>query len=261
MTSATFETLLFNTNDDGIATITINRPDKLNALNSKVLSELSEAIKTAESDRDVKAVILTGSGEKAFVAGADIKELSSLNREQGEKLAARGQTIFSAIENCGKPVIAVVNGYALGGGAELAMACHVRIATSNALFGLPEVSLGLIPGYGGTQRLPQLVGKSKAMEMILTGGQLKADEALKFGLVNLVAESDEAMNEAYKLAGKMVKNGPVAISKAIAAVNASSKTDGYAREAMLFGELCTTEDFKEGTTAFLEKRKPSFKGE
>lgn len=259
MTSATFETLLFQT-ENKITTITINRPTKLNALNAQVLAELKSAIEKAEADSDTGVVIITGAGEKAFVAGADIKELNTLNREEGEKLAARGQMIFAAIENCTKPVIAVVNGYALGGGAELAMACHIRIATDNAVFGLPEVSLGLIPGYGGTQRLPRLVGKSKAMELILTGGQLKAEEAQSLGLVNHVLEGEKAMDAAVDLAGKMMKNGPVALSKAISAVNASVHSEGFAREATLFGELCTTEDFKEGTSAFLEKRKASFKG-
>jgi enoyl-CoA hydratase len=260
MTSVQFETLLFEIDDLGIALITINRPDKLNALNAGVLNELEKAADRVEKTDQIKAVIITGSGEKAFVAGADIKELNTLNKVEGEKLAAKGQSIFARFENCSKPVIAVVNGYALGGGAELAMACHIRIATENAVFGLPEVSLGLIPGYGGTQRLPQLVGKSKAMELILTGGQIKATDAKAAGLVNEVASSEEALELARKMAGKMLRNGPVALSQAIAAVNAAYNNEGFKKEASLFGELCDTEDFREGTSAFLEKRKAEFKG-
>lgn len=242
----------------GIATLTVNRPKKLNALNSEVLDELSEVMKFVNQSNTIKALIITGSGDKAFVAGADIKELHDLNRRTGESLSLKGQEIFQQVESCSKPVIAVVNGYALGGGAELAMACHIRIATTNAVFGLPEVTLGVIPGYGGTQRLPRLVGKSKAMELILTGGQLKADEALKSGLVNEV--TDDAINHAKKLAKKIIKNGPVAISKAIAAVNAGYLSSGFAKEAEHFGALCETDDFKEGTSAFLEKRNAEFMG-
>ena len=260
MTSAQFETLLLEVDSDRIATLTINRPDKLNALNAQVLDELKKVFDEINEDDRIGAVIVTGAGDKAFVAGADIKELNKLNSAEGEKLAAKGQAIFSQIENCSKPVIAIVNGYALGGGAELAMACHLRIATENAVFGLPEVSLGLIPGYGGTQRLPHLVGKSKAMELILTGRQIKAHEAEEEGLVNDVVPSEESHEAAKKIAGKMLKNGPVALSKAIAAVNAAYRNKGFSKEAELFGELCDTEDFKEGTTAFLEKRKAEFKG-
>jgi len=260
MKELTFETLLLETDENGIAVLTINRPDKLNALNNKVLEELEDAIKSIEKSDDVRAVILTGSGEKAFVAGADIKELNTLNRRQGEKQSERGQKVFFMFENCSKPVIAVVNGYALGGGSELAMACHIRIAEENAVFGLPEVGLGLIPGYGGTQRLPQLVGKSKAMEMILTGGQMKAEDALATGLVGHIAESGKGIDKAKELAGKMLKNGPVALAKAIKAVNSGYRLKGFSEEAKQFGELCETDDFKEGTTAFLEKRKPNFQG-
>ena len=260
MTSPTFEHLIFETDSSGIATLTINRPKKLNALNGKVLDELKKATQHVEENDEIKAVIITGAGDKAFVAGADIKELNSLSSTTGEKLSLKGQQIFFALENCSKPVIALVNGYALGGGAELAMACHIRLATTNAVFGLPEVSLGLIPGYGGTQRLPHLVGKSKAMELILTGGQIKADEAKSLGLVNRVVENDEALETAKNLAGKMIKNGPLALSKAIESVNASFVTSGYAKESQKFGELCETDDFKEGTSAFLEKRKADFKG-
>lgn len=260
MSNNKFNTLLIENDGNGLASLTINRPDKLNALNSEVLSELESAINDLEDDDSVSVVVITGAGEKAFVAGADIKELNTLDKAEGEKLALRGQSIFSKIENCSKPVIAIVNGYALGGGAELAMACHIRIATENAVFGLPEVSLGLIPGYGGTQRLPQLIGKSKAMELILTGGQLKADEAKSFGLVNDVCSQDVAIDLAKKIASKMMKNGPVALSKAINAVNSAFKTEGFNEEARLFGDLCGTDDFKEGTSAFLEKRAADFKG-
>lgn len=260
MTPGHYETLLLDTDQDGIALLTVNRPDKLNALNSTVLRELEHAASQIEQDNNVRTVILTGAGEKAFVAGADIKELNTLSRTTGEELSQRGQEVFSRFENLGKPVIALVNGYALGGGAELAMACHIRIATENAVFGLPEVGLGLIPGYGGTQRLPVLVGKAKAMEMILTGGQVKAEEARSLGLVNSVYPAAEALGEAKKLASRIMKNGPVAVEKAIAAVNSSGMPGGFEKEAALFGELCDTEDFKEGTSAFLEKRKPDFKG-
>lgn len=260
MTPRHYETLLLDIDQDGIALLTVNRPDKLNALNSTVLRELDDAATEIKRDHDVRAVILTGAGEKAFVAGADIKELNTLSRTTGEELSRRGQEVFSRFENLGKPVIALVNGYALGGGAELAMACHIRIATENAVFGLPEVGLGLIPGYGGTQRLPALAGKSKAMEMILTGGQVKAEEARSLGLVNSVYPAGEALAESKKLASKIMKNGPVAVEKAIAAVNFSGMPGGFEKEAALFGELCGTEDFKEGTAAFLDKRKPDFKG-
>ena len=260
MTTPEFEHLLFEADTSGIAILTINRPKKLNALNTEVLDELEKATIFVEDNDEIKALIITGAGDKAFVAGADIKELNSLSSTTGEELSLKGQQIFFAIENCSKPVIAVVNGYALGGGAELALACHIRVATNNAVFGLPEVSLGLIPGYGGTQRLPQLVGKSKAMELILTGEQIKAEEAKNLGLVSKVVENDEALNYAKSLAQKMLKNGPVALSKAIESINASFVTIGYAKEAEKFGELCNTEDFKEGTAAFLEKRKADFKG-
>lgn len=260
MTSRKFETLLLETDADGIALLTVNRPDKLNALNATVLNELEEAAALIEQEKEIRVVILTGAGEKAFVAGADIRELNTLNRKTGEKLSSHGQSVFSKFEKLGKPVIALVNGYALGGGAELAMACHLRIATENAVFGLPEVGLGLIPGYGGTQRLPKLIGRSKAMELILTGSQIKADEAKTLGLVNEVYPAADARQEAKKLAMKILKNGPVAVANAIQAVNASGLPGGYDEEAALFGKLCETDDFSEGTSAFLEKRKPDFKG-
>ena len=255
----TYQTLLLSTGENGIAQITINRPNKLNALNKTVLDELSDAVESVAKDDQIKGLIITGAGEKAFVAGADIKELSELDKESGEKLSKRGQEIFSQIENLSKPVVAIVNGYAMGGGAELAMACHLRIATKNAVFGLPEVSLGVIPGYGGTQRLTKLIGKARAFEFILTGGQIKADQAQELGLVNKIAEGD-GQDEAEKLLAAITKNGPIAVSKAITAINAAAGNKGYETEASLFGELCETEDFKEGTGAFLEKRKANFKG-
>ncbi len=257
-----FETLLLET-DQHICTCTINRPDKLNALNGRVLEDLEKAFTYINEADDIRAVILTGAGTKAFVAGADIKELSALNPETGKKLSANGQRVFSMIEDSSKPVVAVVNGYALGGGTELALSCHIRIATENAVFGLPEVSLGLIPGYGGTQRLPRLVGKGKALEMILSGRMVKAREAVDSGMANTFSGSKEdALKQAREMLGGMLKHGPVALQKAIQAVNASDdgKTSGLEAEAGLFGELCGTGDFKEGTSAFLEKRKPSFSG-
>jgi enoyl-CoA hydratase len=260
MSYHTFNHILFHTDSNGITILTINRPDKLNALNAELLNELDRSFDLVEENDSIHVVIITGSGEKAFVAGADIKELSTLNQDTGEELSLRGQHIFNRIERCSKPVIALVNGYALGGGAELAMACHIRIATENAAIGMPEASLGLIPGYGGTQRLPQLAGKAKAMEMILTGQQLKADEALKIGLFNHVLPVDEVLDFTKKIALKMMKNGPLALAAAIRAMNASFNKDGYAHEAEEFGNLCSTYDFKEGTSAFLEKRKAEFAG-
>ncbi len=260
MKTDSFKHILFEPADDGIATLTINRPDKLNALNNELLDELEQAVLNFQKNTTLKALIITGAGDKAFVAGADIKELSNLDRDSGEKVSARGQHIFSLIENSPKPVIAVINGYALGGGAELAMACHLRYASENALVGLPEVTLGLIPGYGGTQRLPRLVGKAKALELILTGQPVKAAQAEAIGLVNKVLPAEEAFEHANKTASKIIQNGPVALSMAIKAVNRATSDSGYATEASLFGQLCETNDFKEGTAAFLEKRKADFKG-
>jgi enoyl-CoA hydratase len=259
-TSFEYKTLLIETSEEGIAILTINRPDKLNALNKQVLSDLDEALTHIENAKNVRSVILTGAGEKAFVAGADIKELNSLDKQGGEQTSSEGQNLFNRIEGFSKPIIALVNGYALGGGAELAMACHIRIGTKNAVFGLPEVSLGLIPGYGGTQRLPQLVGKGRAMEMILTGKQIKAEEAHSLGLLNNFYDTENALDKATEIASQILKNGPLAITAAINAVNASIQSNGYAKEASLFGRLCETDDAKEGTSAFLEKRKPKFTG-
>ncbi|MEO9502437.1 enoyl-CoA hydratase/isomerase family protein [Nonlabens ulvanivorans] len=247
--------------ENKITTITINRPNKLNALNKETIAELSQAIDTAEDDENTRVIILTGSGEKAFVAGADIAEFADFSPEQGKELAAHGQEIlFNKVENCSKPVIAAVNGFALGGGLELAMSAHFRIASDNARVGLPEVSLGVIPGYGGTQRLPQLVGKGRAMEMIMTAGMIDAATAHSYGLVNHVVTHDELISTCEKIAGKIMRNSPVAIGAAIDAVNAGyiDGVDGYQAEIDCFGASFGTDDFKEGTTAFLEKRKAEF---
>jgi enoyl-CoA hydratase len=257
--SQSYQSILFETDNQGIATVTINRPKKLNALNDDVLNELADLFKTIQVDEDISAVIVTGAGEKAFVAGADIKELRELDDRSGRMASQKGQQIFQLIEDTRKPVIAAVNGYALGGGAELAMACHLRIAGTNAVFGLPEVGLGLIPGYGGTQRLSQMVGRARALEMILTGKQIKADQALQIGLVNDVADEDPAA-AAQSMLEKILKNGPIAIRNAIKAIYHSRNQSGYQVEADLFGQLCETDDVMEGTSAFLEKRTPDFKG-
>ena len=257
-----FENILVE-QDNGLATVTINRPKKLNALNKATIEELHSAFKALENDSAVKVIIITGSGEKAFVAGADISEFAHFSVEEGGMLAKKGQEIlFDFVENLSTPVIAAVNGFALGGGLELAMACHFRIASDNAKMGLPEVSLGVIPGYGGTQRLPQLVGKGKAMELIMTAGMITADEAKDAGLVNHVTSQEELLPLAEKIASKIMRNSSVAISAAIKAVNDNFKDgiNGFDTEITEFGNCFGTEDFKEGTTAFLEKRKPSFPG-
>jgi enoyl-CoA hydratase len=254
-----YNTIIFETDEQGIATVTIDRPKKLNALNDEVLNELTDVFNAIQTDEEIEAVIVTGAEDKAFVAGADIKELRELDRRSGRMASQKGQQIFQFIEDTRKPVIAAVNGYALGGGAELAMACHLRIAGENAVFGLPEVGLGLIPGYGGTQRLSRMVGRARALEMILTGKQVKVDEAHQMGLVNDVTDKDP-VDAAKELAANILKNGPIAIRSAIKAVYHSDDRKGYQVEADLFGMLCETEDFMEGTSAFLEKRKPKFKG-
>lgn len=257
--SKSFETLLFEVDDAGVATLSINRPDKLNALNDQVFVELQEILDQIEKDHSLRGLIITGVGEKAFVAGADIKEFSEFNTSQAVELALRGQEVFQCIENLTIPVIAAVNGFALGGGCELAMACHIRIASQNAKMGLPEVSLGLIPGYGGTQRLTGLVGRAKALEMILSGKFIGAEEAQSIGLVNQVAESD-LLDECGTMMKSIIKQAPIAIKNAILAVKHAGTETGYTHEANLFGELFATADFKEGTSAFFEKRKPSFSG-
>jgi enoyl-CoA hydratase len=247
----------------GLARITINRPKKLNALNKATIAELHIAFDRLESDLNIKTIILTGSGEKAFVAGADISEFSNFSIEEGKKLAREGQEkLFNFIEQLATPVIAAINGFALGGGLELAMACHFRVASENAKMGLPEVSLGVIPGYGGTQRLPQLVGKGKAMEMIMTAGMISAEDAKDCGLVNHVTTLEELLPLAEKIASKISRNSAIAISAAIMAINANFKegVDGFDAEIEAFGSCFGTGDFKEGTRAFLEKRKPIFPG-
>ncbi|WP_276168505.1 enoyl-CoA hydratase/isomerase family protein [Zobellia alginiliquefaciens] len=249
-------------NSKSTAIVTVNRPSKLNALNSETIQELHEAFKALDEDSSIQVIILTGSGEKAFVAGADISEFADYSEKKGGKLSAKGHTIlFDFVENLSKPVIAAVNGFALGGGLELAMACHFRVASHNARMGLPEVSLGVIPGYGGTQRLPQLVGKGRALELIMTAGMIGVERALDYGLVNHVVSQEELIEFCEKLASKISNNSPVAISYAIKAVNAGFKnSNGYDEEIKAFGACFGTEDFKEGTSAFLEKRKAHFPG-
>lgn len=241
--------------------ITINRPSQLNALNKETIEELNKALTEVNTDQGVRAVILTGSGEKAFVAGADIKEFAHFDVTQGKELSAKGhELLFNYVENMTKPVIAAVNGFALGGGLELAMSSHIRIASDNAKMGLPEVSLGVIPGYGGTQRLAQLVGRGKAMEMVATAGMISAEEAKSWGLVNHVVPQAELLDLAHKIAGKITANSGTAIASAIRSINANYEegVNGYTVEVEEFGKCFGTPDFKEGTTAFIEKRKAAF---
>ncbi len=257
-----YQNILVDT-QDGVSTITINRPSKLNALNKETIQELHDAFKDLDGDSETLVIIITGSGEKAFVAGADISEFADYSVSQGEQLAAQGQALlFDFVAHLSTPVIAAVNGFALGGGLELAMSAHFRIASDNAKMGLPEVSLGVIPGYGGTQRLPQLVGKGRAMEMIMTAGMIDAETAAQYGLVNHVTSQDELIPLAEKLAGKIKRNSLVAINAAIAAINAGYEDgeNGFDTEITEFGRCFGTADFKEGTQAFLEKRKPQFPG-
>jgi enoyl-CoA hydratase len=258
-----YETIL-STSNDGITTITVNRPNKLNALNKMTIEELHKAFKIANDNKETKVIIITGSGEKAFVAGADISEFADFDVKNAKKLAGEGQkALFDYIDHLSTPVIAAINGFALGGGLELAMACHFRVASDTAKMGLPEVSLGVIPGYGGTQRLPQLVGKGRAMEMIMTAGMIDANTALDYGLVNHVTSQEALIPLAEKIGGKIMRNSSVAIKGAIKAVNANYEdgVNGYKTEIKQFGKCFGTADFKEGTTAFLEKRKANFPGE
>ena len=257
-----FENLII-TSENGIGQITINRPSKLNALNGTTIQELHNAFRNLDQNSEIKVIIITGEGEKAFVAGADISEFAHFSVEEGAQLAAQGQELlFDFVENLKTPVIAAINGFALGGGLELAMACHFRIASNTAKMGLPEVSLGVIPGYGGTQRLPQLIGKGRAMEMIMTAGMIDAETAKAHGLVNHVVPQAELLEFTKNIAAKIMRNSSVAIGKAIKAINANFKdgVNGYDVEIQNFGKSFGTEDFKEGTTAFLEKRKPQFSG-
>lgn len=254
---------LITKKEEGLGWIIVNRPDKLNALNAETIQELQEAFLSFQDDREVKAVILTGSGEKAFVARADIGELASLDISSGKEYVLKGQALTKMIENFIKPVIAAVNGYALGGGTEIALACHIRIASENAKMGQPEVKLGIIPGYGGTQRLARLVGKGKAMELILSGEMIDAHEACQIGLVNKVVSFDDLKPTCEALAGKIITNGPLALQYSIQAINKGldrNLEEGLLLEAELFGKACATEDSKEGTKAFLEKRKANFRG-
>lgn len=257
----TYENLLLNI-QDGILTITINRADKMNALNIDTVREIKAAMQQVYDDATIKGVIITGAGEKAFVAGADIAEIAELSEVNARNFAERGQEIFGMIEQCNKPVIAAVNGFALGGGCELAMACHMRIATTNAKFGQPEVNLGLIPGYGGTQRLPLLIGRGKAMELMMTGDMISADEAKALGLVNHVVAPEELFTTCETILHKIMGKAPLAIGLVIECVNAvfDKEENGFQTEANSFARCCASEDFVEGTNAFLEKRKPAFKG-
>ncbi|WP_312399903.1 enoyl-CoA hydratase-related protein [Chryseobacterium sp.] len=253
-----YENILLN-REDKISIITINRPESLNALNAQTIKELSTAIDELNNDTTFRAVIITGSGEKSFVAGADIKEFTDLGQKEAEELARNGHnSLFNKIENMNKPVIAAINGFALGGGLELAMACHIRYASENAKLGLPEVTLGLIPGYGGTQRLPKLVGKGIANEMIFSAKMITAQKAKEIGLVNEVYSIEELLTKTKELASLIARNSPMALAKAIHAVNLSDTEKGFDAEIKAFGEVFELDDKKEGVTAFIEKRKPNF---
>lgn len=254
-----YQTLLTEL-EQGVLTVTVNRPDKLNALNRTVFDDLYALMDQVDTDPTIRGVILTGSGAKAFVAGADISEFTALSKEEAMTLAKRGQDCFFRLERSYKPILAAVNGFALGGGCELAMSCHFRIASENAKFGQPEVNLGLIPGYGGTQRLTQLVGKGRAMELMMSGNMIPAAEAHRMGLVNHVFPLESLLEEAKKLMNTILSKGPQAVGRVIAAVNAASSPNdgGYTEEVRLFGECFGTEEMKEGVGAFLEKRVPRF---
>lgn len=256
-----YKTLLTSI-EKSILVITINRPDKLNAINKDVMQELGEVIGELQSNPEIKSAVITGSGNKAFVAGADISQFTGLSVEEGMQVAQKGHDVFNSIERSTKPVIAAVNGFALGGGCELAMACHFRIASENAKFGQPEVNLGLIPGYGGTQRLVQLIGKGRALEALMTGNMIDANTALQYGLVNHVVPSEELLPKAISILELINSKAPLAIAKCIETANAvyDESVDGFKLEVEAFGECFGTEDMKEGATAFLEKRKASFTG-
>lgn len=248
--------------ENGIFTITINRPDKLNALNKDVFTDLNTALDEVENNQEIKSVIITGSGPKAFVAGADIAEFGGLSKEEAMALARRGHNTFARIENSAKPVVAAVNGFALGGGCELAMSCHFRVASENAKFGQPEVNLGLIPGYGGTQRLVQLIGKGKALELLMSAHMIDANEAKELGLVNYVTTSETLLEHTKKILEVINSKAPLAVAGCIRAANAvfDESKNGYEVEIEEFGNAFNTDDMKEGTAAFLEKRKAEFKG-
>lgn len=249
--------------DEHVAIVTVNRPGKLNALNAATISELDMVMRRLAADDGTRAIILTGAGDRAFVAGADISEISALSREKGAEFARRGQAVFRFIEKMDKPVTAAVNGFALGGGCELAMACHFRVASSSAKFGQPEINLGIIPGYGGTQRLPRLIGRARALKLLTTGEMIDAAQALEWGLVSGVLDSESLMGEVKKFAQTLAAKAPLALKYIIEAVDAGMETDldsALDIEADLFGKSCATEDMREGTSAFLEKRAPQFKG-
>ena len=255
-------TLIFDLTD-GIARVTVNRPDKLNALNAIVIAELGDAVTRIETDSAIRGVVVTGAGTKAFVAGADINELTEQGVTGGRTRALTGQQVFRRLERCGKPVVAAVNGFALGGGCELAIACHLRVASENAKFGQPEVKLGIAPGYGGTVRLPRLVGKARALELLLTGDMIDAEEARRIGLVNRVVPADRLLDEAESMLRAILANGPLAVRACLEAVDAGSDMtidQALLLEASYFGLLSATEDMREGTKAFTGKRKPAFKG-
>ncbi len=255
--------ILLNTSNK-VLTLTINRPEKLNALNHQTLSEINNAITEAQTDKDIAVIIITGSGEKSFIAGADISELAQSNAVSGMFFAEFGQKVMTNIEQSSKPVIAAINGFALGGGCELAMSCHMRIAADNAMFGQPEIKLGVIPGFGGTQRLVRLIGKGRAMEMNLMGGMIDANRAYDIGLVNKVVSQDELLPTVEKMAKQLSFSAPVALQCIIDSINHGAEcnlTEGLQFEAKAFAVTCSTQDMKEGTSAFLEKRKANFTGE
>lgn len=263
LTESKLKNVKLTLDDDGIATITINRSSKLNALNYETIEEVRRAMQEVYDNTEIRSVIITGEGTKAFVAGADIAELSKLDEVNAKRYSQNGQDVFAMIENCRKPVIAAVNGYALGGGCELALACHMRVAVENAKFGLPEVKLGTLPGFGGTQRLTQSIGKAKTMELIMTGDMLSASEAKELGLVNhVVPTHEEMMKKTKEILRKIATSSPIAVSLVINTVNTvySSQERGYQKEAQFFGATAKTNDFHEGMQAFLEKRKPNFLG-
>ena len=258
----TFDTLLFDVDTDGHATVSVNRPDKLNALNEQVIAELEEAFRAVRDSDEIRGAILTGSGDRSFVAGADITQFLDLTADDGRRFAERGQAVFSLIETSPKPVIAAVNGFALGGGCELALACHLRTAAPSAVFGQPEVNLGIIPGYGGTQRLPRIVGLGFATEMILTGEHIAAERAYEVGLVNRIFDLESLVPDTKKFLASITTKAPRAVAWSLEALRSGTlnPSDGMQAEADLFGKACGTADFKEGAKAFLERRKPTFAG-
>ncbi len=262
MLSDTLSAVLFELGDEGVATLTINRPKQLNALNTAVIDDLAQCVAYIAATDAVRGVIVTGAGPKSFVAGADIKQFTTLDAATGRAFAQRGQAVFSQLEQLSKPVIAAVNGFALGGGCELAMACHLRVASENARFGQPEVNLGVVPGYGGTQRLPRLVGRGRALEMILTGEMVTAQRAYEMGLVNRVVPAEELMPAAQALMQTILGKAPIAVALSLNAVYAADQPQqqGMDHEAVLFGQACDTSDFREGVAAFLERRPAHFEG-